>query len=72
MDSATLTGSRLFFRYGNSNVQLSFNPDVASNTSAPVTNDQLLELAKSPAFLDLVKTADSNPMEKPQTIVPGG
>ncbi|MFJ6371635.1 hypothetical protein ACIQK5_26070 [Streptomyces virginiae] len=72
MDSATTTGTELTFRYGKSTVRLSVNPHTASNTSAPVTNDQLLELAQSPAFLDLVKTADANPMEKAQRTVRGG
>lgn len=68
----TLTDSRLFFRYGKSNVLLYISADEASNTSAPVTNDQLLAIAKAPAFLDLVKTADSQPMEKEQITIPGG
>ncbi|MFJ6052417.1 hypothetical protein [Streptomyces sp. NPDC092307] len=72
MDSATTTGAALTFRYGKSDVRLSVNPHTASNSSAPVTDDQLLELARSPAFLDLVKTADANPMEKTQRTIQGG
>ncbi|WP_051774317.1 hypothetical protein [Streptomyces sp. NRRL S-237] len=72
MDSATTTGAELTFRYGRSDVRLSVNPHTASNTSAPVTDDQLLELAQSPAFLDLVKAADANPMEKMQRTIQGG
>ncbi|MGW0395316.1 hypothetical protein ACWDYJ_31440 [Streptomyces sp. NPDC003042] len=68
----TITESRLSFHYGNSDVLLYVGAHEASNTSAPVTNDQLLTLAKAPAFLDLVKTADSQPMEQRQTTINGG
>lgn len=68
----TVTESRVSFHYGKSNVLLYVGADEASNTSAPITNDQLLAIAKAPAFLDLVKTADSRPMEQRQTTVNGG
>lgn len=64
--------TRLSFHYGKSNVSLSVSPHDASGTSAPVTGDQLLELAKAPGFLDLVKAADSDPVEQEQKIIPGG
>ncbi|MGW6983905.1 hypothetical protein ACWGE1_31440 [Streptomyces sp. NPDC054932] len=72
INSGTVTETRVAFRYGGSDVRLTVNPDDASNTSAPVTGDQLLELAKAPAFLDLVKDADQQPMEQKQTLVPAG
>ncbi|MCX4691839.1 hypothetical protein [Streptomyces sp. NBC_01408] len=67
-----VTVSRVSFRYGTSDVLLYIGADSTTNTSAPVTKDQLLTLAKSPAFLGLVKTADSHPMEQKQTITHGG
>ncbi|MGR4882757.1 hypothetical protein ACIPUC_25595 [Streptomyces sp. LARHCF249] len=72
INNGDVTETRLSFRYGKSSVSLAVSPHDASNTSAPVTNDQLLALAKAPAFLDLVKTADADPVEQEQTIVPGG
>ncbi|MDX3537899.1 hypothetical protein PV721_26815 [Streptomyces sp. MB09-01] len=71
-DGGDVTESRIFFRYNKSNVSLSVSPHDASHTSAPVTNDQLLALAKDPAFLDLVKTADADPVEQAQKILPAG
>ncbi|WP_412077229.1 hypothetical protein ACLF6K_20610 [Streptomyces xanthophaeus] len=68
----TATVAQVSFRYGASNVLLSIRPDSGTTVPAPVTKDQLLEVAKSPAFLGLVKTADSNPMEEKQTIIHGG
>ncbi|MEU9088332.1 hypothetical protein [Streptomyces sp. NPDC048357] len=67
-----VTESRIFFRYNKSNVSLAVSPHEASRTSAPVTNDQLLTLAKDPAFLDLVKAADADPVEQAQKILPAG
>ncbi len=64
--------TRLHFRYGKSTVSLVISPQDRSNTSAPVTNDQLLEVAKTSAFLDLVKAADANPVQKEQKTVPLG
>lgn len=72
MDSGEVTGTWVAFRYGGSDVSLSLNPDAASNTSAPVTNDQLLAVAAAPAFLDLVRIADEQPMEERQSSVPAG
>ncbi|OEJ33106.1 hypothetical protein [Streptomyces subrutilus] len=72
VNDGNVTETRLSFRYGKSKVSLVVSPHDASNTSAPVTNDQLLHLAKSPAFLDLVKSADAEPVEKQQQTIPGG
>ncbi|MFG2879704.1 hypothetical protein ACGFYU_32620 [Streptomyces sp. NPDC048337] len=72
VNNGNVTETELSFRYGKSNIRLAVAPHDASNTSAPVTNDQLLELAKDPAFIDLVKTADANPLEQPQQTIPGG
>lgn len=72
INNGNVTASELSFRYGRSNVRLSVNPHEASNTSAPVTNDQLLELARSSAFLDLVKAAEADPVEKEQQTIVGG
>ncbi|GHI88240.1 hypothetical protein [Streptomyces xanthophaeus] len=67
-----VTVARVSFRYGASTVLLYVGADSTTNTSAPVTKEQLLEVVRSPAFLGLVKTADANPMEKKQTVVQGG
>ncbi|MFB6620406.1 hypothetical protein ACFCV9_40325 [Streptomyces sp. NPDC056367] len=72
MDNGGVTGTELSFHYGRSDVRLTVTPHTESNTSAPVTNDQLLELAKDPVFLDLVKAADTDPVEKEQQTIPGG
>ncbi|MFJ4779342.1 hypothetical protein [Streptomyces sp. NPDC088762] len=72
VNSATVTESRVFFHYGTSDVVLSVGSHEASNTSAPVTKEQLLEVAKAPAFLDLVKDADRQPVQEKQTVVPLG
>ncbi|MFD7910652.1 hypothetical protein ACFV30_07960 [Streptomyces sp. NPDC059752] len=72
VDSGAVTASRVWFRYGTSNVSLTVHPHEPSNTSAPVTGAQLLELAKAPVFLDLVKTADQHPMEAKHTLLPAG
>jgi hypothetical protein len=72
MDSGEVTATSVNFRYGGSDVSLWLNPHDASNTSAPVTNDQLLAVAAAPAFLDLVRIADEQPMQEKQTSIPGG
>lgn len=72
VNNGDVAETRLSFHYGQSNVSLSVSPHDASGTSAPVTGDQLLELAKAPGFLDLVKAADSDPVEQEQKIIPGG
>ncbi|MFG2979685.1 hypothetical protein ACGFYQ_00295 [Streptomyces sp. NPDC048258] len=72
INSGTVTESRVFFHYGNSDVLLSVGPHDESNTSAPVTKEQLLEVAKAPGFLDLVNAADRRPVQEKQTIVPLG
>ncbi|MFD7260581.1 hypothetical protein [Streptomyces sp. NPDC059874] len=70
INNGNVTETRLSFHYGRSDVSLSISPHDESNTSAPVTNDQILELAKAPAFLDLVKAADADPVEKEQKTAP--
>jgi hypothetical protein len=72
MNSGQVTGTWVSFRYGSSDVSLSLNPHDASQTSAPVTNEQLLALVADPAFLELVRVADEQPMEERQTSVRGG
>lgn len=72
MGSGDVTGTFVSFEYGRSDVSLALNPDETSNTSAPVTNDQLLAVAAAPAFLDLVRIADERPMEEQQMSVQGG
>ncbi|MFD9728233.1 hypothetical protein [Streptomyces sp. NPDC059072] len=72
INNGNVTETRLSFRYGKSEVELSVGPDDKSNTSAPVTNDQLLELAKDHAFMELVKATDKDPVEKEQKTVVGG
>lgn len=72
VNNGNVTETRLFFRYNKSTVALSIYPHDESNTPAPVTNDQLLTLAKDPRFLDLVKTGDSDPVEKAQITIPLG
>ncbi|MEV6250885.1 hypothetical protein AB0M38_32650 [Streptomyces sp. NPDC051742] len=54
------SGSYLDFRYGDSRVLLSADPE---KVSAPVTPRQLLAVAEDPRFLDLVRYADENPVE---------
>ncbi|MGW6866365.1 hypothetical protein ACWGHI_19040 [Streptomyces sp. NPDC054912] len=72
INNGNVSETRLHFRYGKSTVSLAISPHDESNTSAPVTNDQLLEVAKASAFLDLVKAADANPVQKEQKTVPLG
>ncbi|MFJ8012634.1 hypothetical protein [Streptomyces sp. NPDC096339] len=72
INNGNVTATQVSFHYGRSNVSLTIAPHDASNTSAPVTNDQLLELAKAQPFLDLVKAADANPLQEPQQTIPGG
>ncbi|MFD9481026.1 hypothetical protein [Streptomyces nojiriensis] len=72
INNGNVTESRVWFRYGASDVSLRVGPHDASNTSAPVTAQQLLDLAKSSAFLDLVKAADRDPVEEMQRTIVGG
>ncbi|MFD4738551.1 hypothetical protein ACFWNR_24035 [Streptomyces virginiae] len=72
INNGNVTESRVRFRYGASDVSLSVGPHDASNTSAPVTAQQLLDVAKSSAFLDLVEAADRDPLEEMQRTVVGG
>ncbi|MFB7171366.1 hypothetical protein ACFCYM_11150 [Streptomyces sp. NPDC056254] len=70
--TGTVTETEVSFRYGTCNVRLSVFPDEAANASAPVTPAQLLDVVKAPAFLDLVKAAEAQPMEQEQRSIPGG
>ncbi|MFE6907580.1 hypothetical protein [Streptomyces erythrochromogenes] len=70
--TGTATETEVSFRYGTCNVRLSVFPHEASNTSAPVTPAQLLDVVGAPAFLDLVRAAEAQPMEEEQRSVPGG
>ncbi|MFD6111601.1 hypothetical protein ACFWG0_16010 [Streptomyces yangpuensis] len=70
--TGTVTETEVSFRYGTCNVRLSLFPDEAANASAPVTPAQLLDVAKAPAFLDLVRAAEAQPLEKEQRSIPGG
>ncbi|MEV7561760.1 hypothetical protein [Streptomyces sp. NPDC089795] len=72
INNGNVTESRVWFRYGASDVSLTVYPHDASNTSAPVTAQQLLDVAKSSTFLDLVKAADRDPVEEMQRTVVGG
>ncbi|QES55251.1 hypothetical protein DEJ51_14525 [Streptomyces venezuelae] len=72
INNGNVTESRVWFRYGASDVSLRVGPHDASNTSAPVTGQQLLDVAGSAAFLDLVKAADRDPVEEMQRTVIGG
>ncbi|MFF4267196.1 hypothetical protein ACFY7Y_27040 [Streptomyces virginiae] len=72
INNGNVTESWVWFRYGASDVSLRVGPHDESNTSAPVTAQQLLEVARSSAFLDLVAAADSDPVEELQRTVIGG
>lgn len=61
--SRPLTGTTVRFTYGHSTVALSVDGDRTTNVSPPVTADQLLAVAGSSGFLELVKHADDNPIE---------
>ncbi|MGA5197297.1 hypothetical protein [Streptomyces exfoliatus] len=70
VNSQETSGSYLNFRYGDSRVLLSVDPE---NVSAPVTPRQLLAVAQDPRFLDLVRYADENPVEtKAPPAIEGG
>ncbi|MFE2544191.1 hypothetical protein [Actinacidiphila glaucinigra] len=66
------TYTRVRFAYGHSDAELAVYPDVDTKASAPVTPAQLLAAVRDPRFLDLVRYADANPMEKKQISVMGG
>ncbi|WP_328891279.1 hypothetical protein [Streptomyces sp. NBC_00316] len=68
----TITGVNVRFVYGDSIVVLSADGDDSSMVSAPVTADQLLGVAGDSRFLELVRYADSFPMEPKQESVRGG
>lgn len=65
--SQSLTGTGVRFTYGHSTVALSVDGDRTTMVSPPVTADQLLAVAGSSRFLELVKHADENPMETKET-----
>ncbi|KDN84314.1 hypothetical protein [Kitasatospora cheerisanensis] len=62
--SVTLTMAS--FHVGGSDVSVSVSPDGRTNTSAPVTADQMAAFVGSPQVLDLVREADLHPVEEPQ------
>ncbi|WP_431958841.1 hypothetical protein [Actinacidiphila sp. bgisy160] len=64
--------TRVRFAYGHSDVELAVYPDQDAKVSAPVTAGQLLAVARDRRFLDLVRVADADPMEKKQISVRGG
>ncbi|MFB7290730.1 hypothetical protein [Actinacidiphila glaucinigra] len=66
------TYTRVRFAYGHSDAELAVYPDPDAKASAPVTPAQLLAAVRDPRFLDLVRYADANPMEKKQISVMGG
>ncbi|MET7860442.1 hypothetical protein ABZS81_25165 [Streptomyces sp. NPDC005318] len=68
----TITGVNIRFVYGDSTVVLAADGDDSSMVSAPVTADQLLGVAGDSRFLELVRYADSFPMEPKQESVRGG
>ncbi|MFB6822090.1 hypothetical protein ACFCXA_10935 [Streptomyces virginiae] len=72
INDGDVTESWVWFRYGASDVSLTVYPHDESNTSAPVTAQQLLDVAKSSTFLDLVEAADRDPVEEMQRTVIGG
>ncbi|MGW1722437.1 hypothetical protein ACWCQK_05790 [Streptomyces sp. NPDC002306] len=60
------------FRYGHSDIGLAVYPDGNAKASAPVTTDELLAAVGDSRFLDLVRYADTHPMQKKQTTTVGG
>lgn len=66
------TYTRARFAYGHSDAELAVYPDPDAKASAPVTAGQLLAVVRDRRFLDLVRYADANPMEKKQISVLGG
>ncbi|MFF5808515.1 hypothetical protein [Streptomyces sp. NPDC012746] len=75
-DSPQTTATSVSFTFGKSDVSFVVNPSqtasVSASASAPVDSGQLLAAAADPRFLDLVRYADENPMQKRQLTVNGG
>jgi hypothetical protein len=71
-DSPETTATRVSFSYGDSEVELAVSPDADATVSAPVTSGQLLAAAGDSRFLDLVRYADENPMQREQISIVGG
>ena len=71
-DSPETTATMVYFSYGDSDVGLTVDPDVDAPASAPVTSKELLAAVGDSRFLDLVRYADENPMQKRQTSIAGG
>ncbi|MFD9359902.1 hypothetical protein [Streptomyces sp. NPDC060031] len=71
-DGPGTTATLVSFSYGRSDVTLTVTPDTKATASAPVTSEEILAAAADPAFLDLVRYADENPMQASQTSVQGG
>ncbi|WP_327369231.1 hypothetical protein [Streptomyces sp. NBC_01217] len=71
-DGKSIIGVDVHFVYGDSTVVLSAGGDDSAMVSAPVTADQLLAVAGDSRFLNLVRYAESSPMEPKQESVDGG
>ncbi|MFE4332216.1 hypothetical protein ACFRQM_23175 [Streptomyces sp. NPDC056831] len=67
-----IVGVSVRFRFKDSTVVLSADGDDSAVVSAPVTADQLLQVARDARFLRLVQYADAFPMEPKRGSVHGG
>ncbi|AXE79484.1 hypothetical protein [Streptomyces atratus] len=67
-----IVGVSVRFRFKDSTVVLSADGDDSAVVSAPVTTDQLLQVARDARFLHLVQYADAFPMEPKRGSVHGG
>ncbi|MFE3904015.1 hypothetical protein ACFXPY_27800 [Streptomyces sp. NPDC059153] len=67
-----IVGVSVRFRFKDSTVVLSADGDDSAVVSAPVTADQLLQVARDTSFLRLVQYADAFPMEPKRGSVHGG
>ncbi|MET9735182.1 hypothetical protein ABZZ79_32470 [Streptomyces sp. NPDC006458] len=72
VDVPETTATMVSFSYGDSDVELTVNPDTKAAASAPVTNEELLAVARDSRFLDLVRYADESPMEERRISIAGG
>ncbi|WP_326658698.1 hypothetical protein [Streptomyces sp. NBC_00385] len=71
-ESYSITSVDLRFGYGDSTVRLSVGGDDSTMVSAPVNAEQLVTAVSDSRFLELVKYADSHPMEDKEHTVRGG
>lgn len=76
VDDVDTLGASVLFAHGRSHVLLSVAlSERATSTpgaSAPVTADQLLDVARDPRFTSLVKYADEHPVQAASEAVRGG